>query len=269
MKTRKWVLILMLAAFALSFRIPAKADVGPKPSVTVTFAGPAEEPYYAVLLSEVSEYGPWSAQYAQESGIGEDVLSFFLNFQDPDGYFFIGNAAEVKDSTYRWGYYPPQRFKILVYYPQSRSYVIGTIQERYAFDSYYRFDCSTSETVRNPQYGKNITGFAVRLAATVVLELLIGLLFGYRSKESRKTIIVTNLITQILLNAVMFALDYSSGMLVWLIFFPIAEIGVILIEAAVYALRLKEKSRGRAVLYALTANIVTALLGFYTGIAIG
>ena len=64
-------------------------------------------------------------------------------------------------------------------------------------------------------------------------------------------------------------LDYSSGLLVWLLFFPLMELIVMLIESVIYAFTLKEQKPVRRVVYGIVANIVSAILGFFTGILIG
>ena len=64
-------------------------------------------------------------------------------------------------------------------------------------------------------------------------------------------------------------LDYSSGLLVWLLFFPLMELIVMLIESVIYAFTLKEQKSVRRVVYGIVANIVSAILGFFTGILIG
>lgn len=257
------ILLLIMSAS------PVKADVGPKPSVEITFVNAPDEPYYAVLLSDQETYGPWSAGNAGSSIDERDVAAFFEEYKDKDGFYYIGNAVKVTDNTYRWTYYPPQRFKILVYFPESGKVLVTDVQERYAFDSFYTCDLDTGVVAEKPDFSKNLIGFGIRVILTILIELLIGLLFGFRSAGSRKVIIITNLITQILLNAVMGILNYSSGLLVWLIFFPLMELIVILIESIVYGFALKEQKAGRRIFYAIIANLVSAILGFFTGILIG
>ena len=42
----------------------------------------------------------------------------------------------IRDRTY----YPPPKFKILLYYPETETFVSSGIYERYAFDTYYTVD---------------------------------------------------------------------------------------------------------------------------------
>lgn len=59
------VLILLFAAVPLT----AAADMGPKPSVRVTFTGVGEESYYVTLLSQAKSTGP----YHVYTGVGENT----------------------------------------------------------------------------------------------------------------------------------------------------------------------------------------------------
>ena len=262
--------IFAIVCLAMSFTtVPVKADVGPKPSVHIRFENEPGEPYYVTLLSDQSTYGPWSAGGSDSSIKDPEINAFFNEYKDPDGFYYIGNVAQVTDGSYSWTYYPPKCFKILVYFPQSGNVIVSDVQERFAFDSYYTCDLKDGTVTENPYIRDNLIGFAIRLVLTILLEYLIALLFGFRSGKARKIILITNLLTQILLNAVMGVLDYSSGLLVWLLFFPLMELIVMLIESVIYAFTLKEQKPVRRVVYGIVANIVSAILGFFTGILIG
>ena len=106
--------------------------------------------------------------------------------------------------------------------------------------------------------------FLLRVVLTILIELVIGLIFGYRSSKERKTIIITNLITQILLNLAILLFDYYMGLLVWIFIFPILEIVVTIIEAIVYLVKFKDHKKFKTIIYSLIANLCTCLLGMYT-----
>lgn len=262
--------IIAIICLAMTFTAaPVKADVGPKPSVRIRFENEPGEPYYVTLLSDQSTYGPWSAGGDGSSIKDPEINAFFNDYKDPDGFYYIGNAAQVTDGSYSWTYYPPKRFKILVYFPQSGDVFVSDIQERFAFDSYYTCDLKSGSVTENPDIQNNLIGFGVRLVLTILIEYLIALLFGFRSGKARKIILITNLLTQILLNAAMGILDYTSGLLVWLILFPLMELIVMLIESIIYAFALKEQKPVRRVVYGIVANLVSAVIGFFTGVFIG
>ncbi len=60
-RARRWLLLLVLAVLAAGTALPAAADMGPKPSVEVVFQGLEGQRFYATLLGNVTQYGPWSA----------------------------------------------------------------------------------------------------------------------------------------------------------------------------------------------------------------
>ena len=46
----------------------------------------------------------------------------------------------MKAKELAWTYYPPGDFKILLYYPETETFVSSGIYARYAFDTYYTVD---------------------------------------------------------------------------------------------------------------------------------
>lgn len=70
-----------------------------------------------------------------------------------------------------------------------------------------------------------------------------------------------NLVTQIMLTLTIGVLFQKEGLLTAsIVFFPV-ELIIIIIESILFALFLKEHSRGRRVLYAMSANILSAAIG--------
>lgn len=124
MKKRK--ALLLIAAFMIVstlMTVTVFADTGPKPSVHVSFENMGGEPCYATLLSKTASTGPFYVWDGNEEHIDlsygfitEDVWRAFVEYDDPDGYFFLQRAvwkvSVSKDLT--WGYYPPESFKILL-----------------------------------------------------------------------------------------------------------------------------------------------------------
>ncbi len=103
---------------------------------------------------------------------------------------------------------------------------------------------------------------ALRVALTLVLEGLVFLLFGYRQRRSWLVFLLVNLVTQFAVNLMILtngAPMYSSGgrgLLFWLLYTPM-ELLVLLAEMLAFAKLLQERTKGRAVLYAAAANLVS------------
>ncbi len=119
---------------AISFLLPmfVFADIGPKPSVVINFENMPDEPYYVTLLSEKESTGPYSAALTEkdmkydENYTDYDIYLKFLEYEDEDGYYFLQYFDECTDTnSYTWGYYPPDKFKVLIYFPTSDTFMVS------------------------------------------------------------------------------------------------------------------------------------------------
>ena len=144
MKKRLFPLLLALLLLIPVLLIPASADTGPKPSVTIYFENPLEKTYYATLLSEASSTGPHSVATKQDilshskQDCTYEIYQKFVDYQDADGFYFL----QVYDScgetdTFIWGYFPPSPVKVLVYFPQSDTFSVSQICDRKVFASHF------------------------------------------------------------------------------------------------------------------------------------
>jgi len=108
---------------------------------------------------------------------------------------------------FTWGYHPPARFKILLYFPEQDSFIVSNgVYERYAFDSYYKVDARSLEiksgsvtgsiTVeKNYDYKWELISLFARIIITISIEILIALLFGFRARKQIYIIAGVNIIT--------------------------------------------------------------------------
>lgn len=296
------VLLLCCVAFA---------DTGPKPSAAFTFTGMPDEDYYVTMLAEVDHYGPHRVHqegddlpYVLEAGKEDPAYPAwqkFVDYKDADGYYFLDDLFEQchGDDEASWHYFPPERFKLLLYFPESDTFLCSTVTERYAFDSVYRLDLggkSPAEiaalTLTDPNGDplpsgrddetaigevtldksdgthQQIIGFLGRLGITLVIELALAWGWKYRKGSQLLFIGIVNLITQCLLNVALLcwgAQETSRGFIIF--WYVLLELAVTGIEAAAYAYLLpgtdhREKSvRRHAAMYAIAANVLSFLGG--------
>lgn len=257
----------------------AAADTGPKPSITVTPEGFGEDACYLTLLSQTETTGPWSKQEsfaASKDSYGdpeadEAVWTAFNDYQDAEGFFFLGCYGEVTGGqVFCWSYYPPDTFKVLAYFPDSGTFAVGPVTDREEFSA--RYTASPSETgetlliekARN-QEAEN-KSFVGRLVLTLALELAVAVVFAFRAKRQIITIVCMNLITQVGLNQAITHLFplvssrwYWPGLLV-------LEVLIFLVEGAVYAKLLPRWKKDPAAVchpwkYALAANVASFGVG--------
>ena len=257
----------------------AAADTGPKPSITVTPEGFGEDACYLTLLSQTETTGPWSKQESFAASkdsygdpeAGEAIWTAFNDYQDAEGFFFLGCYGEVTGGQmFCWSYYPPDTFKVLAYFPDSGTFAVGPATEREEFSARYTVSPSeTGETLliekaRN-QEAEN-KSFVGRLVLTLALELAVAVVFAFRAKRQIITIVCMNLITQVGLNQAITHLFpvvssrwYWPGLLV-------LEVLIFLVEGAVYARLLPKWKKDPAAVchpwgYALAANVASFGVG--------
>ncbi|MBR6568676.1 MAG: hypothetical protein IKK60_08510 [Clostridia bacterium] len=286
--------ILCLVTVITIFSLTANADTGPKPSVRITFENLGDELCYGTLLSRNESTGPASAWNGEEEDarhnenpngyysyqtFGYDIWKAFTDYEDEDGFFFLQEAWQINETKeLAWTYYPPNEFKILLYFPETGDFSISGIYERYAFDSYFTVNMSETglfvdyneqqsnderiEAYRSYNYRTEILSLIARILITIAIETAIALLFGFRKKKELLLLIGINTATQIILNISLNIINYNSGEMAFTFFYVLSEIAVFVIEAAVYCKLLKnsgEKNRTNlfCVIYALIANALS------------
>ena len=242
-----------------------------------------------------SSTGPSSAYdgdpaHAEHRGIyewhtlDEATWRAFVDYTDPDGYYFLQEGWQVSDTEeLAWTYYPPNRFKVLLYFPDSGEFLSSGILETYAFHSY--FDAAVSadhittakdqeasdaasaavKVERNYDHTVEVISLLVRIVITLAVELGLALLFGLRKKQQFLTVTAVNVTTQVLLNVALFFVNYRSGYTVFVFYYVLLELVVFALEAALFCRWLRrgeeKPTTARVVLYALCANIASFVTG--------
>ena len=277
-KVFAFIMCLMLV---MAMTIPASADIGPKPSVQIEFTGMEGQTYYGTLLSMYESTGPASvwdgnpehADY-QPGEEGYDIWLKFVEYQDGDGYYFLQWWWDCSETNQlNWTYYPPTPFKILLYFPETDTFYVSPVYERYAFDSYFTVDMSDLDADpmvadKSYDYTWEIISLAARIILTIALELAIALLFGYREKKVLGFLAIVNAVTQVGLNVALNIINYNSGSMIFTFNYVLLEILVFAIEAIAYAVLLKkfsgkEQKPVKAVGYALVANAASFGFGLW------
>lgn len=297
MKSRRFSsvlsMILCTVMVIMIFPITANADMGPKASVCILFENMGNELCYGTLLSQYDSTGPASvwdgneefARHNENENYSHETFDYktwkaFVEYEDIDGYYFLQEGWKVSETKkIEWTYYPPNTFKILLYYPETETFVVSSIYEKYAFDTYYTVDMnginigsvnyneelSTNERIeayRSYNYRVEIISLIARILITIAIEMVIALIFGFRKKNQLLLLIGVNTATQIFLNVLLNIINYHSGELAFVVFYVLLEIVVFIIEAMLYIRVLKKNSENPKQkwfywLYALIANAVS------------
>ncbi len=286
--------LCLLAALPLS----AAADTGPKPSVRVRFRNMGEELCYGTLLSSTPSTGPQSVWDGNENTahykgsaaypdapLDYDIWKAFVDYQDADGYYFLQDVTSKVSETgeIAWTYYPPQRFKILLYYPESGRFAVSGICERYAFDTYYTVELSGADigsveynrenstdarlhAYRSYEWRQELLSLFARILFTIAIEMGVAFLFGFFGKKTVLLLLGVKTVTQIGLNVLLNVINYHSGQLAFVLWYILLELLVFAAEAVIYAVWLRKlddppRRRGFYVLYALAANAASFAAG--------
>ena len=277
--------VLLAPAFFRTETITASADTGPKPSVHVTFENMGDELCYGTLLSKTPSTGPARAWDGTEDGkfyegADEAVWRAFTEFKDEDGFYFLQWFWRTDENkALNWTYYPPQTFKILLYYPDratksgaadnsaggatrdskttaaSGAFCVSDVLKRYAFHSYYFVnmaeiaDNTGGAAIPLPvtqgyDYSAEILGFFVRFIITLGVETLLALAFGLRTKRAFLTVLAANGATQVALNLLLNVRLHFNNLYGVIPLYFFAELFVFVAEAALYCFILGKRKNG-------------------------
>ena len=169
-----------------------------------------------------------------------------------------------------WSYYPPDTFKVLAYFPDSGTFAVGPVTERKEFSAHYTMSLSeqgdTLVMEHEQDTAENNIAFVERLSLTLVIELVLAVMFCFRTKAQILTIICMNLITQVGLNqAITHLFPVVSSRWYWPGLLAL-EVLIFLVEGAVYAKLLPRWKKDPAAVchpwgYALAANVASFGVG--------
>ena len=291
-KSLRTLVCALLASLALTTF--AFADFGPKPQLTVRVKNAPQESYYLDLLAK----GDWDAEdvdsndgiewsyHDKEDTLDPDLLAL-LRDNVPTGWhacvaqgttgapiygeLYSENTDASGNALHRFGYVGvPSTYRIILVTESGKVWVSDILNRR-VLQSSVTVNWSDDTSAVTVSVPSTIPGYLLQFVATLVPTLLIEgiilLLFQYSWKQNWKAFLLVNLITQGLLAIAssVYAIQSGPNMFSYLIFFLPAELFILIAEAYLYAGRgmLKGHSKKRAAAYAVTANLISAILGYY------
>ncbi|MBR5571596.1 MAG: hypothetical protein IKV99_03030 [Oscillospiraceae bacterium] len=285
--TKRFVTVALVLALLVSLIVTVWGDTGPKPSVRVSFENMDDVLCYGTLLSEQRSTGPASAwdgdpAHAQHNGmegyeyqvLDEAVWQKFVDYADADGYYFLQEGWLVtEEEGIAWTYYPPNPFKILLYFPGTDTFVTSGIYERYAFDSYFTVDMNAVDESgllpvrRDYNGGVEVLSLLARIVITIAVELAVAWAFGFRERKQLRLLLWMNVGTQVLLNVLLNLIAFHRGPWAYVACYVLFELVVFVLEAVVYAVcmrRISERAKRAwvCVVYALVANVLSFVVGY-------
>ena len=274
---KKLTALLLAVLTAVVMSVSVSANAAHLPDIYITFKNAGSEPMYAAIFTEyLKDYYYIYETYLQPPYSGaegtETVNTAFQNYNDSDGYFYTGSCYRVNSEYELQGIYIDHvacGFKVVLYRPDNNSFAESNILHKYAVNNNFVVDLATNGEYTDVQidydYLWAVISLICRMIFTIGIELLLALAFGYKDKLHLIPILITNIITQLLLNAGMNYFDFfeiGGGYFgAWtalsvIFIFSFWELIVFASEAVIYRIMFykKDNGYGHPVLYALAAN---------------
>lgn len=247
----------------------AYANSGPRPEITITVVNAPEGLIcFDLLLQGDHENG---STYGSNAKCDPDIINNLRSLEGDgwilSGYFTAaGSVRPREDGT--WLFYRPgfsEPFRIAVANAESAQ----ATQTPYVPDETFInlvYDWETN-TVREatPSPLRFLARLASTLVPTLIIERLVFWLFGFRAKRSWLIFLAVNVVTQTAMHLI-FAWNIpiaGSHPLYYALLFIPSEVVICAVEAVAYVRLLKEQDRRRRVRYAITSNVVSAVLGYF------
>ena len=271
------VTLSSLLLLSLALILPISADMGPKPSITITVVNPPAEDYYLDLLVQ-HDPGDFFKSNLSEQELAElpEIVRTTLQAYQDGGFqpaLTTGTAVPLfgnligerqADGTvlHHFSYHgTPSTYRIMVVTADGDVAVTDTLVRK-AFRQTVTYDFATGEATNETSIPlAYATQFAMTCVCTLLLEGVLLWAFGFFCRENLLPFFVVNLLTQIGLTVVTgTTLIFSGSFDAYIVFF-LCEAVIFLVEAIAFAFWLKGHTKLRRVIYAITANLLSAFIG--------
>ena len=178
----------------------------------VVFEG-IRETCYGTLLSKKSESGTWSYQMELDLNAPEEVRNFFKEYQDTDHFFYLNYFQDVTDGLLYWPYYPPEEFKILLYFPDTGTVIVSDPLDRYSLSSPFKavIDHGRMSVERNYDYLKMIRITLCRAVILTIFAVVTAILYAQPYNNEIRYMILGNFLYQALINTLIALYSYRNG----------------------------------------------------------
>jgi uncharacterized protein YjeT (DUF2065 family) len=270
-------LCALIITFSIFFPLFLNADAGPKPSIIITVKNIPENTlcYIDLLVPENSGYT--SGKKFDITGYNEDLLKRIAGHgikghvpYTTGGKSIMQNEIECSpvngECRLKYGYMVPDRFYIIAAADNGDTVISGLVEPE-NFSSRINFDFKTGEALEEKGWFTWVNHFFAASFITLLLEGIILILFRFSLRNNLKLFLSINITTQLLLTCAMALAFQALGIIgAFLILFPLEAL-VFIIEGILFTLYLKEHSKGRRLVFSITANMTslaagTVLLGF-------
>ena len=192
------------------------------------------------------------------------------------GELYSENTDSSGNALHWFGYVGvPSTYRIILVTESGKVWVSDILNRR-VLQSSVTVNWSDDTSAVTVSVPSTIPGYLLQFVATLVPTFLIEgallLLFRYSWKKNWEAFLLVNVLTQGFLAVASVYVTAHSGVSAWYFFFFLlpAELIILLVELYLYAGcgLLTGHSKGRAAAYAITANLASAVLGYYLAVPV-
>lgn len=204
---KKFMLIALLLTSTIGI------NNGYNQTTRITFNG-IKETCYGTLLSRTSVSGTWSSELSLDLSAPEEVKTFFKGFKDEDGFFYLNYFQDLTDGLLYWPFYPPEEFKVLLYFPDSDTFLVSDASyHRYALSSTFEANIHDDmiDLKTNYDYAKLIMITLCRILISLVISFIVTFVFYKPIRKDHPIILTSNLVFQMILHTLISVYSYRYG----------------------------------------------------------
>ena len=270
---RKKVLLMVVIIICIAlFPINANADTGPYPSIKIHCSNMPESTCYLDLLVKNPDRNTYD-NISNNIDYNQQLIKKLENY-NTDGWYskmkYSSLLCDVVDGkcTHYFTIYVghdniyrgvPDRFKIIVV--TDNKTVVSNEINRFAFQSTIHFDYEKAEAREVYILWSYILQFLMTCIGTLVIEGLIFLMFRFNIKSNLKPFLLINIATQLALSLIVIFQMIRGGTTLAIFSYVLFELFIFVIEPALFVIFLKQHSITRRALFAISANIISFIVG--------
>lgn len=274
---RRWHSILCIFVLVLALLpVSARADMGPKPNITIHVENAPVEPCYLDLLipDEASDnrFDNLDWNHISASLLDSKILSSMRSVQQSGWHYAMLDGTqtplngEIQSPTadFSFSYHgTPDTFRIVLATEDGAQ--LSPVQHRTRLWQEFTLDYRTGAVTTGSPFVSYVRQFLSSLLPTLLIEGVLLLPFGFWDKRNLAPFFGVNIGTQILLTVVT-AWCMANDMIFYryIVFLPL-ELVIWLIEALLYRKLLHSTRKNpHPILYALCANGLSMIATFFS-----
>ena len=281
MKRKRTSVFCVLALLAVLLPVPARADMGPKPSMTIHVENPPSGIYYLdLLVPDAPSYEMFDNQDWNDLSEAQMDAEIITNLRTAardaggEGTWHLAmldgtlmpmyGEIQSTDDTFRYDYHGvPDEFRIVLATKDGAR--LSFVQQRCRLWQEFTYDYAANTVLTNNSWRDYAKQFLSSLLPTLLIEGLLLIPFGFWDERNRRVFLCVNIATQLVLTAVT-GWSMAQGMTLYryFVFVPL-ELAIWIAEAVIYRKTLRsERPSAHPVCYALCANGLSMAATFFS-----